>query len=99
MMEINNVIVEHHFQRLEMKGFFSFTLKKISFVKMWLNNIAILEHRNPRMIMKMISWFKPISSNSVYLGILIRGNECITWYTMIADSEARKHLNNVPTIK
>jgi len=55
MKDMNNVTVEHHFHLFEMKGFFSFTLRNISFVKMWLNKNAIFEHRKPRMMMNMIS--------------------------------------------
>lgn len=55
IIDMNNVQVEHHFHLFEIKGFLSFTLKKISFVRIWLNNIATLALITPRIIMNMIS--------------------------------------------
>lgn len=63
IIEMNNEMVESHFHLLEMKGFFSLTLRKMSLVRMWLKRMAILEHSTPKMMTKMISWLRPMSSN------------------------------------
>lgn len=65
MIEMNKVTVEVHFHLLEINGFFSLTLRNIIFSRMWLKRTATLAHRTPKITMKMISWFNPISSNWV----------------------------------